>query len=166
VLFDVEYGFGDFTGTPAQFFNLNFKILFYSQGLCHGREFGIGPDDYHHMEAGYTHKMGIGKVYQGKAGMEEIKGPGGGGHIPAVDLGGKGIKVSHGINKIFYFSSGPAAAVFKEKAQGPYPEIHKIKIYVYPAGLKGNFLIQAVIHRSKGNKSRIPHRPVLEKEKI
>jgi hypothetical protein len=118
------------------------------------------------MEAGYAHKMGIGQVYQGKAGMEEIAGPVGGGHIPAIDLCGKDIEGPHRINKSPYLVPGPASQLLKEKTQGPYPEIGKVKVNVHPAGVKGNGFVKLVIHLGKRYEPRIPGRFILKKEKI
>jgi hypothetical protein len=118
------------------------------------------------MKARYAHEVGIGDVYQHKTGTQKIEGPPGGGHVFTVHSGGKDIELSHGFNKIPYRSPRRLAIAFKKKAQAPYPETHKVKVYGYAAWIKGNFFIQGMIHLSNRNESGIMSGPVLQKEEI
>jgi hypothetical protein len=109
--------------------------------------------------------MGIGQVDKKKTDPLEVTGTACSGKVFPVYLYRKRIESCNGLRKfksgLQSFSSVPC----KKKSGNPNPERDKIKVDVYPAGIKRDTVVQRVIGAGYGNTFWKEQSPVLRQEK-
>jgi hypothetical protein len=116
------------------------------------------------MKAGYTHQVRIGHVYKEETDPFKVTGTARRGKVSPVELRRKDVQPFNGSYKFEGGFRSVFSAVRMEESGNPNPEGDKVKVYLYPAGIKGNAIVQGMIGLGYGNTFRKKQCPVLRQE--